>query len=128
MLPEIENEFKWHVSHVEDVFAPISVEYFPIPHDMHSPGPVSILYLPAIHLTHGPPSGPYDPALHTQSVFVMLISFESELTGQIIHTLEFAPISSEYVPAAHTEHNASPIVFLYLPAAHEIQTPPFSPV
>jgi len=36
--------------------------------------PGSTLYLPATHLTHGPPPGPDDPALHMQSVFVMLMS------------------------------------------------------
>jgi len=46
----------------------------------------------------------------------------------IQETIDTAPNSTEYVPAGHTEHNASPLVVLYLPATHEIHVPPSTPV
>jgi len=100
----------------------------PITHNVHSLSPDSTLYLPATHLTHGPPSRPDDPALHIQSVCLLLVLFEFESIGQLIHTLEAAATSPEYLPVAHTEHNASPVVVLYLPAAHETHVPPSIPV
>ena len=114
--------------HVNDVIAFISIEYLPTAHSVHSLGPESTLYFPATQLTHGPPSAPEDPALHIQSVFVMLVFFEVESVGQLIHTFEAAPTCPEYVPVAHTEHKSSPTVVLYLPATHEIHVPPSTPV
>lgn len=54
------------------------------------------------HAVHGPPSGPVYPALQEQAVRALLAFSETESDGQSVH-------------------GALPVVFLYLPAVHDVQ-------
>jgi len=73
--------------------APISVEYEPAAHAMHTPLPLPILYFPAIHSSHTPPSGPLQPALH-------------------VHKFEVAPVAVICAPVSQLVHRASPASIL----------------
>jgi len=87
--------------------APIAVEYCPAKQLVHAAFPAAILYLPATHWVHDPPSGPVEPALHAQSVIVLLPAGESALVGHETQPeLAAAPCVHRfrYWPAKHGEH------------------------
>jgi len=50
--------------------------------------PVPDLYVPPKHCVHVPPSGPFDPALHTQAVTAVLPAGELESARQFKHEFE----------------------------------------
>jgi hypothetical protein len=48
--------------------------------------------------------------------------------GHTEHVTEvLAPITAEYVPVPQSVHATLPLIVLYFPATHTVQTPPFGP-
>jgi hypothetical protein len=83
-----------------------------VSHGVHVALPVVLLYFPATHTVQVPPFGPVYPALQALAIHApldVLAVDESEPMGQV-------------------EHDALPVVFLYFPATHAVQVPPFAPV
>ena len=114
---------------VEDALAPTVTEYVVIPQPVHAALPLLVLYLPATHPEHTPPSGPVNPALHTQAAIAELDTPELEFATHDTHVAEaVAPTASEYVPTPQSMHTALPPLVLYFPATHAEQTPPSGPV
>ena len=64
-------------------------------HCSQGASPSPDLYVSTTHCVHGPPSGPWKPALHTQSIMLVLPTDEMELAGQREHPAEECP----YQPA-----------------------------
>ena len=91
----------------------------------HRALPVVALYFPATHTVHVPPSGPEDPALHRQLVKLGLPLAELEVEGQLEHRA--LPAVSLYFPASQSMQAALSFTLLYIPAAHTVHVPPFSP-
>jgi len=60
----------------------------------------NVLNLPTPHSVHVSPSGPVQPALHSQAVAMVLCTGELELDGQVSQAA--APGSDLYVPTLHT--------------------------
>ena len=89
------------------------------------PAPAALFHFPAPHSVHVPPLGPVQPALQVQSAKVVLCAGELEPGGHAKQVDE--PFVSEYVPLSQTLQTASPLTFLYLPALHAVQAPPFLP-
>lgn len=106
-----EIELSGHVVHVDTVLAPSVTEYVPATQLVHN---VELLaaavpeYVPGTQLVHtvellAPAVAEYLPAT------------------QLMHSVELlAPAVSEYLPASQFMHNASPMVFLNLPATHGV--------
>jgi hypothetical protein len=92
--------------------SPVSVEYLPAEHCVHSSVPLLVLNVPAMHATHVPPSGPVYPMLHLQPVTVLPLT-EFECAGQLVQLLDpvCSPVTSvavrarnPYVPAGQALH------------------------
>ena len=78
-------------------------------HVEHAAGPETLLAVPAAHATHGPTFGPVYPALHEQSLTLMLPTNEFAFAVQLVHA-------------------ALPFPVLYLPASQATHGPPLGPV
>ena len=96
---------------------------------MHAALPVAILYFPATHWTHGPsPSGPVHPALHVQSIRLLLAAAAPEFAGHAKHTLdEVPPGVVEYVFCKQFVHTKLALAGVYVPATHCGHVPPLVP-
>mmetsp|Transcript_22552 Transcript_22552/g.53457 ORF Transcript_22552/g.53457 Transcript_22552/m.53457 type:complete len:220 (-) Transcript_22552:324-983(-) len=89
-------------------------------HSTHTPGPGASLDVPGSHATHGPPSGPLNPASHTQCSTMVLPAGELLPSG---HAEQLRAPDPEYVPAPHSSHHPAPAPALYVPAAHSSHDP-----
>jgi hypothetical protein len=84
------------------------------------------LNVPGTQARHGPPSGPVNPLLHTQTA---LAPVDCEFAGHVEHAeIDVAPITLEKVFAEQLVHTDEPVTVLYLPGTHNEQGPPFGPV
>ncbi len=132
-----ELELVGQVMHVEEIVAPVLVEYVPAPQSVHTALPLVVLYFPATQPVHVPPSGPVNPALQgmdTQAVFDELPLGEVVPAGQVMHALaptidEYAParqfvqtftlvaaVTPEYLPTEHPVQALVPVAVVYVPA------------
>jgi hypothetical protein len=68
LLPDREEVFAGHLTHVAANVAAVVVEYVPSAHCKHGRDPFTLLYVPGTQALHSCPAGPVYPALHTQSV------------------------------------------------------------
>jgi len=91
---------------------------------MHEEDPNRTLYLPPAQCTHEAPFVPVYPALHSHVVFFILPAGEIESEGQSVHMSVDAFKIPEYFAAAHAMHAKDPLLDLYVPATHPVQTPP----
>jgi len=149
-----ELELVGQVMHVEEIVAPVLVEYVPAPQSVHTALPLVVLYFPATQPVHVPPSGPVNPALQgmdTQAVFDELPLEEVVPAGQVMHALaptidEYAPArqfvqtftlvaaaTPEYLPTEHPEQALVPVAIVYVPARQFEQaaaptTPEYFPI
>jgi hypothetical protein len=98
-------------------------EFEPAGQSEHVTLPVALLYFPVTHAVHVPPFGPLKPALQIQSVSADFAVYEFEFAGQ-----DRQVIVLEYVAPVQSTHTALPVEPLYLPGAHAVQVPPFTPV
>jgi hypothetical protein len=89
----------------------VSAWNVPAAHGTHAAAPVLFLNVPAAHAAHGPPSGPLQPAWHTQLVRATLPGAEVIIA-----------------PAAHALHAAEPEAFLKVPAGQSVHVCPSAPV
>ena len=81
---------------------PVSGEYFPAAHKLHSAEPLTPLYVPGAHAAQGPPCGPVKPRRHWQFAIALLPAAESECAGHAWHVdSAVAPDAPEYLPAPH---------------------------
>ena len=99
--------------------------------DAHDPAPAAE-YVPAPQVAHDPaPAAEYVPArqlLHALALFAP-DTLEYLPARQLVHTLALlAPDTLEYVPATQSVQARVPLLVLYLPATHAVQTPPLGPV
>jgi len=106
-----------------------TVEYVPATQAVHAAGPGSALKVPLAHAEHVPPFSPLHPALHLQSIGLLLPSGEFESDGhpwQVAAAI--APPTLEKWSGEQLVHAASPDSGLYLPAMHSVQACPLGPV
>jgi len=105
-----ELELVGHAKQVAAAVAAVVAKYVPAAQLAHAALPVAFLYLPATQAVHGPdPSGPEKPTLHVQAARAELEIGELELVG-------------------HAWHPVEPTTLLYVPAAHDVHTPPSGPL
>jgi len=96
---------------------------------VHALLPFISLYFPAGHAVHTPPFGPVHPVLHEQSLGCALAIFELDSDAHSKHSVTaVAPTVVAYFPVAQSVHVSDPGAFLYVPAAHSVQEPPFGPL
>jgi hypothetical protein len=108
---------------------PVAAWYVPAPHGAHAFAPEAFLNVPTAHAAHGPPSGPLQPAWHTQLVCGPLPLAELVPAGQGAQApAVVAAVPAWNVPAAHGTHAAAPVLFLNVPAAHAAHGPPSGPL
>ena len=121
--------------------APTTVEYWPAVQLLHVASPGAILCFPATHFIHGPPSGPVKPAMHVQSVVLLLpvgdVALETQFkhlvwsTDEYVlseHCVHVTDDGAEIVPGLHSKQFDDPFTALYFPSAHISHGPPSSPV
>ena len=96
---------------------------------MHALLPLISLYFPVAHAVHTPPFGPVHPVLHEQSLGCALAIFELDSGGHSKHSVTaVAPTVVAYFPVSQSVHVSDPGAFLYVPASHGVQEPPFGPL
>jgi len=96
---------------------------------VHALLPLISLYFPVAHAVHTPPFGPVHPVLHEQSLSCALAIFELDADGHCSHAVTaVAPMFVAYFPVSQSVHVAGPCAFLYVPALHSVQEPPFGPL
>jgi len=106
-----------------------TVEYVPAAQAVHAAGPGLALNVPLAHAEHVPPSSPLHPALHLQSIGLLLPSSEFESDGHRWQVAaEIAPTTLENWASEQLVQAASPGSGLYLPAMHSAQACPLGPV
>lgn len=93
---------------------------------MQACAPAVDLYVLLAQGAQAEPAGPVYPALHRQAFCEELPPGETALAGQGAHAE--APLAAWYDDAGHAWHTAEPTTLLYVPAAHDVQTPPSGPV
>jgi len=112
-------------------------EYFPAVHGVHATDPVLSLYFPATHPLQLP-SIPVHPLLQIQAVMFSLANTEYELAGHNTHFVlssvvyesavqvkQIGADAPEYFPDVHRVQATEPLLSLYLPATHPLQSPSF---
>ena len=98
-------------------------------HVLQASVPVLALYLPAGQLEQVPPSGPVKPALHVHDEAAVLPAVEWLSDGHAVQVdSDVALAAAEYLPAVHVLQASVPVLALYLPAGHAVQSPPSGPV
>jgi hypothetical protein len=121
-----------HLVHTEA----LSPLYFPDSHCTHALAPDTFEYEPDVQLVHvaeefAPAVLEYAPAGHNTHTLALVApaTDEYEPAGHCAHVFEpLAPAAAEYAPAGQFVHTALPVAILYVPAAHDVQTPPSGPV
>ena len=87
-----------------------------------------LLLVVAVVFEHGPPLGPLNPLMHTQSSAALLPGSDSEFAGQLMQTpASDAPSELEYFPLPQFVQATDPTVALYFPARQLAHGPPFGP-
>jgi hypothetical protein len=108
-----------------------------LPHALHVASPFVSLYVPGAHPTHFP-SVPVYPIPHTKKQNVL---FSPEIMPSMhgrhcpsavvvklaLQKHELLP-GTDVVVLLHASHAASPVAFLYVPAAHALHGPPPGPL
>ena len=112
-LPADEFAYNGQPTQVVEVGEAVVLEYLPLSHSSHEELPVDALYLPTSHASHVPPSGPEYPAMHLQSVALVLAFHDVEFQGHAKHVLrESAATDWEYVSFWHDVQATDPLVSL----------------
>lgn len=151
VLPAIEIELLGHAKHVYTLPAPTVVEYVLRPQFMQllpDDTPVAVEYVPAPQFKHAlfefaPSAGEYLPATQSTQLLAAVAPIVKEYLPALQSVQPEAPFceyvpaaqvmqtedeAAEKVPAVQLVHAALPMVFLYEPALHSVQAPPFCPV
>eukprot|EP00961_Rhodomonas_salina_P120924 1627540-Rhodomonas_salina.1 len=84
-LPSPEIESGGQNTHTSSVVAPTTVEYVSAGHFSQEVAAGEEWKVPGAQGTQGPPLGPREPGLHSQSVSAALPSSEAELSGHARH-------------------------------------------
>lgn len=74
-------EFDGQGRQVLSAVAPTVAEYLPATQSVHAALPATGLYFPAAHKVHDP-TGPVEPAVHSEDTQLLDPALESEFTGQ----------------------------------------------
>jgi hypothetical protein len=112
VLPITDTELSWHPRQTTLDDAATTPEYVLFPHSVQGLGPTVGLYVPCTHDRHVAPFAPVDPALHWQSVALLLPAGAAEFKGQLEQVDVTCATVVEYSFAPQFVHVPGPVFTL----------------
>ncbi len=87
------------MGHARHSVAPVTLEYFPCPHEVQLPAEEMLEYLPVLQLVQARSVAEFKYLPGTHVAHVIRLAIEYQFRGQAVHVL--VPVRFEYFPAAH---------------------------